>query len=263
MIEDDPYIGGALDPVVAAAAGDAGVERSLGDPGETQRQRVRARHDGKRRRDGLQPFEKSSRRGDARLRKLSAGRGRDRRAVAGGAVASDGKKELVADRRVKASRDRPAVLDQRGGHRPIRQARDIGARAVNWIDDTIMSSKSTWARRSWAQKLALKLSAGKVSGIPVSMGNPHYVMLVPEFSPNWQHEAAEIQRSGEFKRGVNVVLVAVDGRHDVRARFFERGAERRNPPAPVPAQRQWQRSWPAWPNRRCACILRVGYKRCV
>ncbi len=73
-------------------------------------------------------------------------------------------------------------------------------------------------------ELALKLSAGKVSGIPVSMGNPHYVMLVPEFSPNWQHEAAEIQRSGEFKRGVNVVLVAVDGRHDVRARFFERGA---------------------------------------
>lgn len=73
-------------------------------------------------------------------------------------------------------------------------------------------------------ELALKLSAGKVSGIPVSMGNPHYVMLVPEFSPNWQHEAAEIQRSGEFQHGVNVVLVAVDGKHDVRARFFERGA---------------------------------------
>jgi diaminopimelate epimerase len=73
-------------------------------------------------------------------------------------------------------------------------------------------------------ELALELGAGEVRGIPVSMGNPHYVMLVPEFSPNWQHEAAEIQRSGEFKQGVNVVLVAVDGRHDVRARFFERGA---------------------------------------
>ncbi len=72
-------------------------------------------------------------------------------------------------------------------------------------------------------ELALKLSAGEVRGIPVSMGNPHYVMLVPEFSPSWQKEAAEIQRSGEFKQGVNVVLVVVDGRHDVRARFFERG----------------------------------------
>ncbi len=73
-------------------------------------------------------------------------------------------------------------------------------------------------------ELALNLSAGEVRGIPVSMGNPHYVMLVPEFSPNWQNEAVEIQRSGEFKQGVNVVFVAVDGKHDVRARFFERGA---------------------------------------
>jgi diaminopimelate epimerase len=73
-------------------------------------------------------------------------------------------------------------------------------------------------------ELALKLSAREVRGIPVSMGNPHYVMLVPEFSGNWQNEAAEIQRSSEFKQGVNVVLVVVDGKHDVRARFFERGA---------------------------------------
>jgi diaminopimelate epimerase len=73
-------------------------------------------------------------------------------------------------------------------------------------------------------ELALKLSAREVRGIPVSMGNPHYVMLVPEFSGNWQNKAAEIQRSSEFKQGVNVVLVVVDGKHDVRARFFERGA---------------------------------------
>jgi diaminopimelate epimerase len=73
-------------------------------------------------------------------------------------------------------------------------------------------------------ELALKLSAGEVRGIPVSMGNPHYVMLVSEFSSNWQNEAAEVQRSGQFKDGVNVVQVAVDGKHDVTARFFERGA---------------------------------------
>jgi diaminopimelate epimerase len=73
-------------------------------------------------------------------------------------------------------------------------------------------------------ELTLELGTGEVRGIPVSMGNPHYVMLVPRFSQNWQNEAVEIQRSGEFKEGVNVVLVAVDGKHDVRARFFERGA---------------------------------------
>ena len=35
--------------------------------------------------------------------------------------------------------------------------------------------------------------------------------------------AAEIQRSPEFKQGVNVEMVVVDGKHDVRVRFFERG----------------------------------------
>ena len=72
-------------------------------------------------------------------------------------------------------------------------------------------------------ELAVKLGAGEVRGIPVSMGNPHYVVFVPEFAENWQDEAAEIQRSSEFKHGVNVELVVIDGKHDVRARFFERG----------------------------------------
>jgi diaminopimelate epimerase len=72
-------------------------------------------------------------------------------------------------------------------------------------------------------ELAVKLGGGQVRGIPVSMGNPHYVVFVGEFAENWQEWAAEIQRSSEFKRGVNVELVAIDGRHDVSARFFERG----------------------------------------
>lgn len=72
-------------------------------------------------------------------------------------------------------------------------------------------------------ELVVKLGEGEARGIPVSMGNPHYVMFVKEFSENWQGEAAAIQRSGKFECGVNVELVAIDGKHDVRARFFERG----------------------------------------
>jgi len=74
-------------------------------------------------------------------------------------------------------------------------------------------------------ELAVKLDASEVRGIPVSMGNPHYVVFVREFSGNWQDEAGKIQRSSEFMHGVNVELVAVDGKHDVRALFFERGVE--------------------------------------
>ncbi len=72
-------------------------------------------------------------------------------------------------------------------------------------------------------ELAVKLGAKEVRGIPVSMGNPHYVVFKREFSDKWQTEAAEIQRSSEFEHGVNVELAIIDGKHDVRVRFFERG----------------------------------------
>jgi diaminopimelate epimerase len=71
--------------------------------------------------------------------------------------------------------------------------------------------------------LAVKLGEGEVRGIPVSMGNPHYVVFINEFAERWQEHAAAIQRSGVFPDGVNVEFVAADGKHDVRARFFERG----------------------------------------
>jgi diaminopimelate epimerase len=56
-------------------------------------------------------------------------------------------------------------------------------------------------------ELTVKLATEEVRGIPVSMGNPHYVVFVPEFAKNWQVRAAEIQRSPEFKQGVNVEMV--------------------------------------------------------
>jgi diaminopimelate epimerase len=72
-------------------------------------------------------------------------------------------------------------------------------------------------------ELVLKTAVGEVRGIPVSIGNPHFVTFVPEFATNWQAQAAEIQRNPHFQQGVNVELVAVDSKYDVRARFFERG----------------------------------------
>jgi diaminopimelate epimerase len=73
------------------------------------------------------------------------------------------------------------------------------------------------------KELAVTIDAAEAHGIPVSMGNPHYVVFTPGFPPDWQARAAEVQRSPLFPQGVNVELVAVDGKHDVRVRFFERG----------------------------------------
>lgn len=74
------------------------------------------------------------------------------------------------------------------------------------------------------EELALRVGKGEVRGIPVSMGNPHFVVFVTEFRHGWQAEAMEIQRDLQFKQGVNVELVMADSKHDVSVMFYERGA---------------------------------------
>jgi diaminopimelate epimerase len=69
----------------------------------------------------------------------------------------------------------------------------------------------------------LQLAQREVQGIPVSMGNPHYVIFVKEFAPGWQLQAAEIQKSSRFKNGINVELVTVQDQGNIAVRFFERG----------------------------------------
>lgn len=72
-------------------------------------------------------------------------------------------------------------------------------------------------------EIPIRLAFGEVRGIPVSTGNPHYVVFVPEFVSGWQAEAAEIGRHQHFQHGVNVELVMVKDEGNVEVRFFERG----------------------------------------
>ncbi len=69
----------------------------------------------------------------------------------------------------------------------------------------------------------IKLAFGEVRGIPVSMGNPHFVVFVDQLAPGWQAEAAEIGRHHDFKHGINVELVLVKDQGNIDVRFFERG----------------------------------------
>jgi len=73
------------------------------------------------------------------------------------------------------------------------------------------------------EELTIQLTSAEVRGIPVSMGNPHYVIFVKEFAPNWQAESAEIGRHHNFKHGINVELVKPLDKLSIEARFFERG----------------------------------------
>jgi diaminopimelate epimerase len=73
------------------------------------------------------------------------------------------------------------------------------------------------------EEFSIQLAFRKVRGIPVSMGNPHFVVFVDEFISGWQAEAAEMGRHHDFKYGINVELVAVRDRSHIEIRLFERG----------------------------------------
>jgi len=72
-------------------------------------------------------------------------------------------------------------------------------------------------------ELEVRLEDRTVRGIPVLMGNPHYVMFVFEFESGWQMRAAKIATHLDFPRGTNVELVKVLNQHEIEVRFCERG----------------------------------------
>jgi diaminopimelate epimerase len=71
--------------------------------------------------------------------------------------------------------------------------------------------------------LSLILKSAPVQGIPVSIGNPHYVIFVDSFQPDWHKQAAEIGAPAHFPQGVNVELVKVLS-EAIEIRIYERGA---------------------------------------
>ena len=69
----------------------------------------------------------------------------------------------------------------------------------------------------------VKLTFGEISGVPVSMGNPHYVVFVPQFEPDWLTAAQQISTHHDFKHGMNVEFVKVRSANEIDVRFCERG----------------------------------------
>jgi len=72
-------------------------------------------------------------------------------------------------------------------------------------------------------EMSIPTSCGEVKGIPVSMGNPHFVMFVEQFWADWQARSAEMQRNSIFKQGINIEVVYVQDKFNIDVRFFERG----------------------------------------
>lgn len=67
------------------------------------------------------------------------------------------------------------------------------------------------------------IGRSKISGVPVSMGNPHFVVFVTDFPHDWQQQSATIQRDASFPDGVNVEFVRIHDPNHIAVRFYERG----------------------------------------
>jgi len=94
----------------------------------------------------------------------------------------------------------------------------LTARAGNRYDFEIAMGKP-----DVGPELLIRTSRDETRGVAVSMGNPHYVVFVPEFPPDWQDRAAEIQRDPSFPLGVNVEFVRIHDPNHLEVRFYERG----------------------------------------
>jgi diaminopimelate epimerase len=60
-------------------------------------------------------------------------------------------------------------------------------------------------------------------GTEVSMGNPHFVIVVNTFAEGWQRDAFVIGSQPRFPQGTNVEYVVVRGPNEIEIRLFERG----------------------------------------
>ena len=75
------------------------------------------------------------------------------------------------------------------------------------------------------EAFAVDLGEMRFSGVPVSMGNPHFVIFVSEFPSKWQRISWEIQaRADLFPQGINVEWVQVKSASEIAIRIYERGA---------------------------------------
>jgi diaminopimelate epimerase len=74
---------------------------------------------------------------------------------------------------------------------------------------------------------AFEIDLGHVRyrGVPVSMGNPHWVIFVAEIPAGWREDSQLIQARGDlFPKGINVEWVQCNSATQITIRIYERGA---------------------------------------
>jgi diaminopimelate epimerase len=90
-------------------------------------------------------------------------------------------------------------------------------------DGNSFEFRSSMGKPEVGDEFPVRLTGGEISGMPVSMGNPHYVVFVPQFELGWQAIAEQISKHRDFQHGMNVEFVRILSPGEIEVRFYERG----------------------------------------
>lgn len=120
-----------------------------------------------------------------------------------------------------------ACLAAESGKQEIRIETGAGVKTCTLLgrEGIVFQFRTAMGRPEVGQPFNVTLARREVRGVPVSLGNPHFVSFVEDFPADWQSFAAAIQaRSDVFPEGVNVEFVRVINDQEIEIRIFERGA---------------------------------------
>ncbi len=107
----------------------------------------------------------------------------------------------------------------------VRIETDAGLKTCELISrqDNTYTFRAAMGEPRVQRETAVGLSYDEVRGTPVSMGNPHFVMFVDQFGPQWKELAAEVSVHRDFPHGTNVEMVHVLNQHAIELQIWERG----------------------------------------
>ena len=117
-------------------------------------------------------------------------------------------------------------VDQHGGEL-VRVATDAGVKRCELTarNGSEFSFRTAMGVPEVGTPFAVPVQGKLLEGVPVSVGNPHFVTFVDRFPGDWQRMAREIQAQSEhFPQGVNVEFVQMHIGDAIAIRIFERGA---------------------------------------
>ena len=123
-----------------------------------------------------------------------------------------------------AAQHLPASAHRKGA--TVRISTDAGVKSCELMsqDGREFTFRMAMGCPKVGRTISISLQKGAITGVPVDIGNPQFLIFVDEFPSDWRNIAAEVQSHSEhFPQGVNVEFVQVRSMSDIAIRIFERG----------------------------------------